>query len=185
MLASATFTNESASGWQQVSFARPVAIQANTVYVISFSTGGGYFGISTNFFTRGGVASGPLQALPSSVLGGDGVYNRAGAFPNINTGGMNFWADVAFSPSSPSSTAAIANSSTSRSIAASAAGEGALPNAQSTRALTFTALAARPEGAERQLAPSSGIAPTVLGSTPFRRSMKKRFLPSEVILPGE
>ena len=43
LLATATFTNESASGWQQVSFASPVAIQANTVYVISFSTGAGIF----------------------------------------------------------------------------------------------------------------------------------------------
>jgi subtilase family serine protease len=185
LLASGTFTNESASGWQQVNFPSPVAIQANTVYVISFSTGGGYFGISTNFFTRGGVTSGPLQAQPSSVLGGDGVYNRAGAFPNTNGGGMNFWADVAFSPSSPKSTAAIADSSTSRSIAASTAGYSALPSAEATRALTFTALAAKPEGAERQLAASSGTAPTVLGSTPFRRSIKKRFLPSELSLPGE
>ena len=26
--------------------------------------------------------------------------DRAGAFPNVNGGGMNFWADVAFTPSS-------------------------------------------------------------------------------------
>ena len=49
LLATATFTNETASGWQQVSFSSPVAIQANTVYIVSFSTGGGYFGISTSF----------------------------------------------------------------------------------------------------------------------------------------
>ena len=60
LLASATFTNESASGWQQVSFSSPVAIQANAVYIVSFSTGGGYFGITTNFFTSGGVTNGPL-----------------------------------------------------------------------------------------------------------------------------
>ena len=81
MLATATFTNESAYGWQQVNFSSPVAIQANTVYVVSFSTGGGYFGITTNFFTTGGVTNGPLQALSNSVSGGDGVYNYAGTFP--------------------------------------------------------------------------------------------------------
>ena len=97
LLATATFTNETAYGWQQVSFSSPVAIQANTVYVVSFSTGGGYFGITTSFFTSGGVTNGPLQALSNSVSGGDGVYNRAGAFPNVNGNGMNFWADVAFS----------------------------------------------------------------------------------------
>ncbi len=99
LLATATFTSESAYGWQQVSFASPVAIQANTVYVVSFSTGGGYFGISTGFFSSGGITNGTLQALSNSASGGDGVYNRAGAFPNVNGGGMNFWADVAFSPS--------------------------------------------------------------------------------------
>ena len=36
LLAQATFTNETASGWQQVSFATPVAIKANTVYVVSY-----------------------------------------------------------------------------------------------------------------------------------------------------
>ena len=35
-LASATFTGETGSGWQQVNFATPVAIQANTIYVASY-----------------------------------------------------------------------------------------------------------------------------------------------------
>ena len=35
-LGSATFTGESASGWQQVNFASPVAVSANTTYVASY-----------------------------------------------------------------------------------------------------------------------------------------------------
>ena len=35
-LASGTFTNESASGWQQLNFAAPVAIAKNTHYVVSY-----------------------------------------------------------------------------------------------------------------------------------------------------
>ena len=42
LLATATFTNETASGWQQVNLATPVAITANTVYVVSYHTPGGY-----------------------------------------------------------------------------------------------------------------------------------------------
>jgi hypothetical protein len=110
LLASATFTNESASGWQQVTFSSPVAIQANVVYIVSFSTGGGYFGITTSFFTNGGATNGPLEALPGNVTGGDGVYNRSGAFPNVNGSGMNFWADVAFTPSSSGNSTSKANS---------------------------------------------------------------------------
>ena len=65
LLATATFTNESASGWQQVNFSSPVAIQANTVYIVSFSTGGGYFGITSQLLheRRGHqrAAAGPVQ----------------------------------------------------------------------------------------------------------------------------
>jgi hypothetical protein len=105
LLATATFTNETTSGWQQVSFSSPVPIPANTVYIISFSTGGGFFGISTSFFSQGGVTNGPLTALANGVNGGDGVYQaRDGAFPNVSGAGMNFWADVAFVPSSGTNT---------------------------------------------------------------------------------
>jgi hypothetical protein len=99
LLATAAFTAETASGWQQVNLSRPVAIAANTVYIVSFSTGGGYFGVSTNFFSKSGVDSGPLHALANGVSGGDGVYGaRSGSFPGSSGSGMNFWADVAFTP---------------------------------------------------------------------------------------
>ena len=42
-LASATFINETASGWQQVNFTPPVAITANTVYVASYHTTVGHY----------------------------------------------------------------------------------------------------------------------------------------------
>ena len=43
LLASATFTGESGSGWQQVNFSSPVAITANTVYVASYFSPTGDF----------------------------------------------------------------------------------------------------------------------------------------------
>ena len=36
LLATATFTSETATGWQQVTFANPVAIAADTVYVAAY-----------------------------------------------------------------------------------------------------------------------------------------------------
>ncbi len=103
LLASATFTNETSYGWQQVNFSSPVAIAANTVYIVSFSTGGGYFGITDPYFSSAAYTNGPLEALPSTASGGDGVYSSGTAsFPTTNSGGMNFWADVAFSPTSSS-----------------------------------------------------------------------------------
>ena len=41
LLASVTFTGETASGWQQATFATPVAITANTIYVVSYSAPNG------------------------------------------------------------------------------------------------------------------------------------------------
>ena len=41
-LASATFTNETASGWQEVDLSKPVAVTAGTTYVVSYHTNGDY-----------------------------------------------------------------------------------------------------------------------------------------------
>ncbi len=62
-LANATFTNETASGWQQVNFATPVAINANTTYVASYHTTVGHYSLNANYFASGGADNGPLHAL--------------------------------------------------------------------------------------------------------------------------
>ena len=171
LLATATFTNESSYGWQQVNFSSPVAIiLANTVYIASFSTGGGYFGITSPFFTNGGVTNGPLQALSNSVPGGDGVYNRSGVFPTVNGNGMNFWADVAFVPSSSGNIAAKASSPVSHSIAVDGFGRSALTTDQSSR-LGVLAPAATSAGPARSVAGWRGTTPTPLGFSSYRGSI--------------
>jgi hypothetical protein len=145
LLTTATFTNETASGWQQVSFSNPVAIQANTVYVVSFSTGGGYFGISTDYFTSGGVTNGPLSAPSDTAAGGNGVYEDAAAFPDLSGSGMNFWVDVAFVPSSSSSTAPAASSSLTPWLAVSNPGSSVSPAVGNSVGVT-TSTAATPAG---------------------------------------
>jgi len=186
MLAAATFTNESNSGWQQVNFSSPVAIQANAVYIASFSTQG-YFGITTGYFTSGGVANGPLQALSNSVAGGDGVYNRSGAFPNVDGNGMSFWADVAFTPSTSGNNTAKASSPASHSIAVGGFGSSASRSDQSSH--FFISVPARtPAGPARYAAGSRGATPAVPGSLSYRRPipqaatlaslLKKSFLAS-------
>jgi subtilase family serine protease len=167
VLATATFTNESAYGWQQVNFSSPVAIQANTVYIASFSTGGGYFGITSPFFTSSGVISGPLQALSNSVAGGDGVYNRAGYFPDVDGNGMNFWADVAFTPSSSSSNTAKAPSPASHSHALGGFGSNASTSDQPSH-FFISAPPTTPAGPARHAAGWRGTTPAVLGSLSYR-----------------
>ncbi len=100
-LASATFTNTTASGWQTVTLPTPVNINANTTYVTSYHTNGAY-AATNNFFTNA-VSSGPLTAPSSSTSGGNGVYayggnGTNGLFPTNTFGASNYWADVVFRP---------------------------------------------------------------------------------------
>ncbi|WP_222025979.1 DUF4082 domain-containing protein, partial [Rhizobium laguerreae] len=102
-LATATFSNTTASGWQTVNFTTPVTIAANTTYIASYHTTGAYVA-SNNFYTTA-VTSGPLTAQSSAVAGGNGVYRYGGSatvgiFPNATFNAANYWADVVFRPAS-------------------------------------------------------------------------------------
>jgi hypothetical protein len=98
LLASATFTNETASGWEQVNFSTPVSIQANTTYVASYHTNVGHFSDDHNYFATSGVDNAPLHALKNGVDGGNGVflYGLISGFPNQSYLSSNYWVDVVF-----------------------------------------------------------------------------------------
>ncbi len=99
-LGSVTFTNETASGWQQANFATPIAITANTTYVASYHMNAGSYAVTEPGFTTA-VNTPPLHALASGASGGNGVY-RAGAtsvFPNLTYNASNYWVDVVFTTS--------------------------------------------------------------------------------------
>ena len=57
---SATFTGESASGWQQVNFGSPVAVAANTTYVASYYAPNGRYATSDGYFATP-TTNGPLH----------------------------------------------------------------------------------------------------------------------------
>jgi hypothetical protein len=100
LLATATFTGESATGWQQVTFATPVAIAANTTYVASYRAPNGGYAVNANYFSTSGVDSGTLHAPSSPQVGGNGVYSNGASsvFPNQNFNDSNYWIDVVFTP---------------------------------------------------------------------------------------
>ncbi|WP_433361650.1 DUF4082 domain-containing protein [Streptosporangium sp. CA-115845] len=99
-LASATFTNETASGWQQVNFATPVTVDANTTYIASYHTTSGYYSIAQSYFANR-YQNGPLLALQNGDEGGNGVYSYSATntFPTSTSEAANYWVDVAFVPS--------------------------------------------------------------------------------------
>jgi Domain of unknown function (DUF4082) len=108
-LASATFAGETASGWQQVNFASPVAITANTVYVASYHANVGHYSDDDNYFSGKGVDSPPLHALADGVAGANGVYTYGTStlFPTQGYISTNYWVDVVFQlggPAGPTTT---------------------------------------------------------------------------------
>jgi hypothetical protein len=99
LLASATFTNETASGWQQVSFSNPVAISANTTYVASYFAPAGHYSASSNFFLNSGLDDPPIHLLQNGVDGPDGIYSYNNTFPTSTFNATNYWVDVSYMPS--------------------------------------------------------------------------------------
>jgi hypothetical protein len=96
-LATATFTNESETGWQQVTFPTPVAVAANTTYVASYHAPLGHYAADGGYFAGGGADSPPLHALASGVDGSNGVYAYGpGGFPSQSYNNTNYWVDVVF-----------------------------------------------------------------------------------------
>lgn len=97
LLASVTFTGETASGWQRMDFATPVAITANTTYVVSYHTTSGFYALNRSYFSTQ-YANGPLVAPDSGSVGGNGVYRygAANSFPTGSYQASNYWVDVVF-----------------------------------------------------------------------------------------
>ena len=102
LLATVTFSGESATGWQQANFSTPVTISANTTYIVSYHTSIGYYSADGGFFAGRSAGSGHLQGLPDGTVGPNGVYlYGTGGFPSNSWNATNYWVDVAFTPSSP------------------------------------------------------------------------------------
>lgn len=92
-LATATFTNETAQGWQEAKLSAPVAITAGQTYVAAYHAPSGEYSASLNYFSNA-LSNGPLTAT-SGVY----KYGGAGAFPNQTYQASNYWVDVVFKAS--------------------------------------------------------------------------------------
>ena len=98
LLASATFTNETTSGWQQVDLPSPVEITAGTTYVGSIFSSAGFYPATPAYFATQGVDNPPLHALANGVDGSNAVYHEGSdAFPDQSFNASNYWADVVLS----------------------------------------------------------------------------------------
>ena len=96
-LATVTFTNETATGWQEATFATPVPVTAGTTYVASYLAPNGRYAGDGGYFTTG-MDRAPLHALRDGVSGGNGVYayGTTSSFPDNTWNSTNYWVDVVF-----------------------------------------------------------------------------------------
>jgi hypothetical protein len=148
LLATGTFTGETASGWQTLTFSSPVAISANTPYIASYHAPVGYYASSSAYFTSA-VTSYPLSALASVTGSGNGLYTyESGSTspPSSTYNATNYWVDVNFSTTAPSGSGG--------------SGGGTSPASASSSAVVVPAVAGKPDNDET-VTTTTGVADSV------------------------
>ncbi len=118
LLATVTFTSApGASGWQTAALSAPVAVLANTQYVVSYHTENNYVATS-GFFAGGNEVAfdgrddnafgdyfGVIRAPQDAAGAANGVYrygNAGSALPTDTFQASNYWVDVTFDPADTS-----------------------------------------------------------------------------------
>src|SRR5262249_13217429 len=76
----------------------PVAISANTTYVVAYHSSNGYYNYLQNYFATG-LQNGSLTALADGTDGPNGLslYTATPAFPTNTFVQTNYWVDLIFS----------------------------------------------------------------------------------------
>lgn len=95
-LAQATFTNETASGWQTVTFAVPVAVSAGQTYVASYTAPQGHYSLSIWAFAVRGINAAPLTVDGGYGASPAGVFAHPGEFPAASYRNANYFVDPVF-----------------------------------------------------------------------------------------
>lgn len=96
VLATVTFANETASGWQTATFDHSVPIIAGATYVAAYRAPNGHYSADNEYFAYGPTHGGPLTAF-----GGfgniNGVYNTGIGMPAQSYRQTNYYVDVIYS----------------------------------------------------------------------------------------
>ena len=96
LLGTVTFVGESATGWQQATFATPVPVSPGVTYVASYHAPQGRYAANGGYFTQG-VNNGVLHALANGADGPNGVYAYGpGGYPTASYQAGNYWVDIIF-----------------------------------------------------------------------------------------
>ncbi|MEO6879342.1 MAG: DUF4082 domain-containing protein, partial [Mycobacteriaceae bacterium] len=94
LLATGTFTAESATGWQVLTFATPVQVRGGSSYVVSYRTPSGHYSADQGFFATTGAGKPPITAPASTAAAPNGLYRYGGGFPTYSYNSTNYWVDA-------------------------------------------------------------------------------------------
>ncbi len=98
LLAQATFTSETASGWQQVNFSSPVAISPNTTYVAAYLAPKGHYSADVRILLHASADGRQRAQQPTAARGAGGdtsangvyAYSATSTFPTSTYEGTNY-----------------------------------------------------------------------------------------------
>jgi hypothetical protein len=95
-LATAAFTSETATGWQQTTFTPAVAVTAGTKYVVSYFAPNGHYAASTYQWISRGWTAPPLTVAGGYEAPSAGVYGDGDTFPASQFKRANYFVDAVF-----------------------------------------------------------------------------------------
>lgn len=96
-LATTTFTNETASGWQTALFSQAVPVAAGQKYTVSYWAPNGHYASKDNQWASFGATDAPLKVAGGFGAEPAGVYATSSSFPTTSFNGGNYFADAVFS----------------------------------------------------------------------------------------
>jgi hypothetical protein len=140
LLATGTFSGESATGWQTLTFSSGVAVVAGTTYVASYTAPSGHYSADSEFFVYAPYNASPLSAPRSYDAGGNGVYGLPGHFPASSYQATNYYVDVLFrtSTSTPPSVTSVTPVPGAKYVATSVAPTATFTKQINPATLSFT-----------------------------------------------
>jgi uncharacterized protein (TIGR03437 family) len=148
LLASVTFASETSSGWQQALFSTPVAVTANTTYIVSYWAPAGHYPDDSSYFTASGVDNGPLHAMKDGEVGNNDVYTYTkSSFPSSTWNASNYWVDLLFN-TVPSTTPTPVASSIGEPLGVKTAMSLSTPAAQGSASTPARSLSCAPSAVQ-------------------------------------
>lgn len=98
-LATATFTQETADGWQSVRFDQPVEATTGTEFVVSYFAPNGHYAVDLQYFAYRGISAAPLEVGGGFDKDPAGLYWSGGGYPQSSYERSNYYVDPIFESS--------------------------------------------------------------------------------------